>query len=59
MTGLLIITHLTAIAVGAIIGGAYASLKVRERETATEFRGMRATVIAHSPEDAVRFAEGL
>ncbi len=55
MTSLLIVTHLTAIAIGVIIGGAYTGFKVRQRETAAELRGMLASVIAHSPhEDAAR-----
>lgn len=56
MTGLLVITHLLAAAVGAVCAGAYAGFKVRQRETDAELRGMLSTVIAHSPEDITRRA---
>jgi len=54
----LIVSHALAIAVGAFCGWAAARVQIRDRETAAEFRGMRATVIAHSPEEAMRFSEG-
>lgn len=54
----LILSHALAIAIGAFCGWAAARIEIGHREAAAEFRGMRATVIAHSPEDALRFAEG-
>lgn len=54
----LILSYALAIAIGALCGWAASRIKVREAEIAAEFRGMRATVIAHSPEEALRFAEG-
>jgi len=54
----LILSHALAIAVGAFCGWAAARVQIGKRETAAEVRGMRATVIAHSPEEAFRHFEG-
>lgn len=49
-----IITHLSALAMGLIIGGAYVGSHVRKRETAAELRGLLANVV--TIEDAARRA---
>lgn len=54
MTGLLIVSHLCAVAVGALGAGAYSLRKIQQRETAAELRGLLANVI--TVEDAARRA---
>lgn len=56
---MLVVTHLLAFAMGLVISGAYARREIAKREAAAEFLGMRARIIAHSPEEAARLAEGL
>ncbi|MGN6143517.1 MAG: hypothetical protein ACTHOP_08005 [Mesorhizobium sp.] len=52
MTSILLITHLSAIALGILIGGAYSLRKIQQRETAAELRGLLANVV--TIEDAAR-----
>lgn len=54
MTGLLIVSHLLAVAIGAVWAGAYIGRQVRKRETAAELRGLWANVV--TLEDAARRA---
>lgn len=49
---LLVATHLSAIAFGVLVGGAYAFRKIQQRETAAELRGLLANVV--TIEDAAR-----
>lgn len=50
----ILVTHLLAVAVGALGAGAYIGRQVRKRETAAELRGLWANVV--TLEDAARRA---
>jgi len=52
MIGLLIVSHLFAVAIGAIGAGAYVGRQIRKREAAAELRGLFAKVT--TVEDAAR-----